>query len=219
MLESIRRGQRWLTAIFISVIGVVFVFFIGLGGPLRENSPSGNAVVQLDHIRVSPADYQRARAGQEERFRDGLGDQFGGSGAQSFIDAQAIVHNNGDYAATFTVTLTMINEAGASAGSIEGEYKMPTEYGIEPGEEVGESLVDAIVLLDREVDTITPFCTQLTYEGLMEEILGIKNGVVTIKLRSGDEEEHASSEDEGEGGNSPKKILKSRLCSNDILFM
>lgn len=57
-------------------------------------------------------------------------------GSTDFIDAQAIVHNNGDYAATFTVTLTMINEAGASAGSIEGEYKMPTEYGIEPGEEV-----------------------------------------------------------------------------------
>ena len=57
-------------------------------------------------------------------------------GSTDFIDAQAIVHNNGDYAATFTVTLTMINEAGASAGSIEGEYKMPTEYGIEPGEDV-----------------------------------------------------------------------------------
>ena len=40
---------------------------------------------------------------------------------------------------------------------VEGEVDM-----IEPGEEAGESLVDAIVLLDREVDTITPFCTQLT---------------------------------------------------------
>ena len=79
---------------------------------------------------------------------------------------------------------------------VEGEVDM-----IEPGEEAGESLIDAIVLLDREVDTITPFCTQLTYEGLTDEILGIKNGVVTIKLRSGDEEEYASSEDEGEGGN------------------
>ena len=96
---------------------------------------------------------------------------------------------------------------------VEGEVDM-----IEPGEEAGESLVDAIVLLDREVDTITPFCTQLTYEGLTDEILGIKNGVVTIKLRSGDEEEYASSEDEGEGGKSPKKIIKSRLSSNDILF-
>jgi len=57
-------------------------------------------------------------------------------GSSDFIDAQAIVHNNGDYAATFSVSLTMINEAGAQAGSIEGEYKMTTEYVVEPGEEV-----------------------------------------------------------------------------------
>lgn len=100
---------------------------------------------------------------------------------------------------------------------VEGEIEM-----IEPGEEAGESLVDAIVLLDREVDPITPFCTQLTYEGLTDEILGIKNGVVTIKVRSGEErEEYASSEDEegeGEDGKPRTKVIKSRLSSNDVLF-
>lgn len=57
-------------------------------------------------------------------------------GSAEFIDAQAIVTNQGDYAASFTVSLTMINEAGPDAGAVEGEYKMSTVYVVEPGEEV-----------------------------------------------------------------------------------
>jgi vacuolar protein sorting-associated protein 33A len=111
---------------------------------------------------------------------------------------------------------------------VEGEEEM-----IEPGEESGESLVDAIVLLDREVDTITPFCTQLTYEGLTDEILGIKNGIVSIKTgaNDADKEDYVSSEEDDDdfdhGDNnkrntqsstSTSKIIKSRLSSNDALF-
>jgi len=33
--------------------------------------------------------------------------------------------------------------------------------------------IDTIILLDREVDLLTPFCTQLTYEGLIDEVFGI----------------------------------------------
>ena len=38
----------------------------------------------------------------------------------------------------------------------------------------------AMVLLDRAVDWATPLCTQLTYEGLIDEVLGITNGTVTL---------------------------------------
>ena len=48
MLESMRRGQRWLTLIFVSVIGLVFVFFLGSGGGFGPATPTGNAIVQLD---------------------------------------------------------------------------------------------------------------------------------------------------------------------------
>jgi len=40
--------------------------------------------------------------------------------------------------------------------------------------------IDGIVLLDRSVDLISPMCTQLTYEGLVDEILGIHNGLVEV---------------------------------------
>lgn len=36
--------------------------------------------------------------------------------------------------------------------------------------------IDSMVIIDRQVDMVTPMCTQLTYEGLLDEIIGIKNG-------------------------------------------
>lgn len=37
-----------------------------------------------------------------------------------------------------------------------------------------------MVILDRQVDMVTPLCTQLTYEGLIDEIIGIKNSFVEV---------------------------------------
>jgi hypothetical protein len=45
------------------------------------------------------------------------------------------------------------------------------------GDEDEEPQIDSLILLDREVDKVTPLCTQLTYEGLIDEIFGINNGV------------------------------------------
>lgn len=36
---------------------------------------------------------------------------------------------------------------------------------------------DTLLLLDRNVDLLTPLATQLTYEGLIDEIYGISNGM------------------------------------------
>ena len=40
--------------------------------------------------------------------------------------------------------------------------------------------IDQIILIDRDVDLITPLCTQLTYEGLIDEYFQIQNGFVTL---------------------------------------
>ncbi|CAI5525764.1 unnamed protein product [Closterium sp. Naga37s-1] len=40
--------------------------------------------------------------------------------------------------------------------------------------------VDMMVLIDRQVDMVTPACTQLTYEGLLDEILHVANGAVKV---------------------------------------
>ncbi|KAM9994732.1 hypothetical protein ACTFIY_000926 [Dictyostelium cf. discoideum] len=40
--------------------------------------------------------------------------------------------------------------------------------------------IDSLILLDRDIDTITPMCTQLTYEGLIDEVFTINNNAVFL---------------------------------------
>ncbi|CAM8962272.1 unnamed protein product [Rhodiola kirilowii] len=40
--------------------------------------------------------------------------------------------------------------------------------------------INTLILLDREVDMVTPMCSQLTYEGLLDEFLRINNGSVEV---------------------------------------
>ena len=35
--------------------------------------------------------------------------------------------------------------------------------------------IDTLLLIDRTVDFLTPLATQLTYEGLIDEIYGVQN--------------------------------------------
>ncbi|KAG0056940.1 hypothetical protein BGZ83_002880 [Gryganskiella cystojenkinii] len=40
--------------------------------------------------------------------------------------------------------------------------------------------IDSLIIIDRSVDMVTPLCTQLTYEGLIDEIFQIKNSFVAV---------------------------------------
>jgi hypothetical protein len=40
--------------------------------------------------------------------------------------------------------------------------------------------IDCLLLIDRNVDLLTPLCTQLTYEGLIDEIYGISNSMLIL---------------------------------------
>ncbi|KAF7302551.1 hypothetical protein HMN09_00889600 [Mycena chlorophos] len=42
--------------------------------------------------------------------------------------------------------------------------------------------IDSLVILDRRVDMVTPLLTQLTYEGLVDELIGIKNSHVELPV-------------------------------------
>jgi len=92
LLDRIRKGQRWLTLIFVSVIGLVFVFFFGVGGSFGpSNLPSGNTVVELDDVKLTQVDFARVRAATEDRLRAQLGeDAYEQLGADRFLDSQAL---------------------------------------------------------------------------------------------------------------------------------
>ena len=90
MLETMRNSQRWLTGLFVAVIGAVFVFFIGLGGPLTDGGPAGNAIIKVGDIKVVPADFYRARDAQLEQVRERFPDSLDDDAIQSFLDTETI---------------------------------------------------------------------------------------------------------------------------------
>lgn len=90
MLDSLRKGQRWLTLIFISVIGLVFVFFLGVGGSFNRTTPTGNSVIELDDIQLTSRDLERQKSNTEARLRRELGDAYDQVGADRYIASQAL---------------------------------------------------------------------------------------------------------------------------------
>ncbi|KAK3539155.1 hypothetical protein QTP86_026972 [Hemibagrus guttatus] len=72
---------------------------------------------------------------------------------------------------------------------------------------------DTLLLLDRNVDLLTPLATQLTYEGLIDEIYGITNGYVKLPP------EKFAQKKAGEGGKDlPTEPKKLQLNSAEELY-
>ncbi|KAF8665403.1 hypothetical protein AX16_000422 [Volvariella volvacea WC 439] len=71
----------------------------------------------------------------------------------------------GDYSARLATLITRSNSSNS------------TNDATRPG---SQSHIDSLIVLDRRVDLVTPMLTQLTYEGLIDEVIGIKNSHVEI---------------------------------------
>ncbi|KAF9182517.1 hypothetical protein BGZ51_004705 [Haplosporangium sp. Z 767] len=81
--------------------------------------------------------------------------------------------------------------------------------------------IDSLIIIDRSVDMVTPLCTQLTYEGLIDEIFHIKNSFVEVDASLA----NATSAPPGAGSGSaststavPGKKKKVPLNGGDKLF-
>ena len=84
MLDVIRKGQRWLTAIFVVGIGGVFAVFSGVGSPLK---PAGDSVMTVGRHKIGAQEFLRTRQSMEERFRQAFGDSFDPNKLSDAIDA------------------------------------------------------------------------------------------------------------------------------------
>uniref|UniRef100_A0A674ESA6 Vacuolar protein sorting-associated protein 33A n=1 Tax=Salmo trutta TaxID=8032 RepID=A0A674ESA6_SALTR len=73
---------------------------------------------------------------------------------------------------------------------------------------------DSLLLLDRNVDLLTPLATQLTYEGLIDEVYGITNGYVKLPP-----EKFSAQKKQGEAGKDlPTEPKKMQLNSAEELY-
>ncbi len=72
--------------------------------------------------------------------------------------------------------------------------------------------IDALLLIDRTVDSITPMLQQMTYEGLVDEQFGIKNTYIDVSS------ELVGGQQAPSGPNAAPTMKKLALNSNDTLF-
>lgn len=80
--------------------------------------------------------------------------------------------------------------------------------------------IQHLILIDRRIDLITPLLTQLTYEGLLDEIFGVHHGTISLPA-----EKFVKSEEKQKDKKSEKKIVTSsdpkrkfELKSSEELF-
>lgn len=62
----------------------------------------------------------------------------------------------------------------------EVEAEQPSTAGPNYGNKLPSSSIEQLIILDRDVDFGTPLLTQLTYEGLIDEFVGIKNNQADV---------------------------------------
>lgn len=64
----------------------------------------------------------------------------------------------------------VINEVNVNSSS----FKMPSLLN------TVSNHIDQLIIVDRNIDVATPLCTELTYEGLVDEVLSIRHGFVEL---------------------------------------
>ncbi|OZJ04384.1 hypothetical protein BZG36_02405 [Bifiguratus adelaidae] len=86
------------------------------------------------------------------------------------------------------------------------------------------TIIDQIIIIDRSVDLVTPLCTQLTYEGLIDELKGIHHSFLELDAskvgntqqgQGGAQARNPTSPGTGHGGIKKRNYA---LNSSDALF-
>lgn len=81
--------------------------------------------------------------------------------------------------------------------------------------------ISQIILIDRRIDLITPLLTQLTYEGLLDEVFGINHGTITLtseKFAQNDEKKPTKPAEQRQPVDKAKTTRKFELRSTEELY-
>ena len=103
-----------------------------------------------------------------------------------------------------------VDEAAASMSDVE-QQETPAE----------PSSVAAMVMMDRQVDLVTPMLTPLTYEGLLDDVVGIDTGYLTVPLDTinpPDEDKESQSSKKTETANPSVEKVVISVHGSDKLY-
>ena len=76
----------------------------------------------------------------------------------------------------------------------------------------------AMIILDRQVDMITPLVTPLTYEGLLDEVVGIENGFLHLPLQTLNPEEETTANTTSSSSSSSSSLVALGVHAGDTLY-
>jgi peptidyl-prolyl cis-trans isomerase D len=105
MLRILRQSQRWIMALVITIVGGVFVFFVGGGGRI---APAGeDALIDVDGQRFGTAEFERVRAVLETNLKQSVGEG---------VDAKALAGFSEQQTTSFLVNQALLVREGEKLG-------------------------------------------------------------------------------------------------------
>jgi peptidyl-prolyl cis-trans isomerase D len=84
MLRILRSGRRWLTALLVAGVGVVFVVFLGIQGPM--DFASSQRLVKVGPLEFGAAEFERVRERREQMIQSELGDRYDARALRETLD-------------------------------------------------------------------------------------------------------------------------------------
>eukprot|EP01137_Pigoraptor_chileana_P014765 Opistho-2@69810 len=138
---------------------------------LKEEKVYGEIKIGELQLDILPYDYDLLSMDLETSYRECALD---GDRTSLFYVARALMKLQAMYG-----TIPQIFGKGSCAKTVaEMLVRMRRETPITDG--IVAPKIDSLLLIDREVDLITPLCSQLTYEGLIDEVFGVEHGYVSL---------------------------------------
>lgn len=97
--------------------------------------------------------------------------------------------------------------------AIAGEEGVDNKFSLSPS-----TTIESLIVIDREVDYATPLLTQLTYEGLIDEVVGIQNNQAEVDASIVGPAPQPSTQGTAKPPAPQSKTRKIQLDSSDKLF-
>ena len=132
------------------------------------------------------------------------------------VTAAAAAAVEASVAAAAAAAATAVAVAAAAAARDDAAQADGTGAAVgsaDPPPAAASGAISELLLIDRDVDLVTPLCTELTYEGLIHQVFGIAHGYVDL-------DPSILAEEQGKAGGAAgaTRSTKRELNNNDSLY-